>query len=121
MPKLANKAPSSILDKFERKISGQGAVRAGKVITLFISNEEMDNIIKIVQSLEKSSLLIDGASETVKHEIKKQECGFLPCYDGTYGWFIDCSYGFFIDITCSFFIDKCYKWKNNKKVDFFHY
>ena len=31
----------------------------------------MGGIIKIVESLEKSSL-IDGATETVKHEIKKQ-------------------------------------------------
>ena len=31
----------------------------------------MDDIIKIVESLEKSGLLIDGATETVQHEIKK--------------------------------------------------
>ena len=31
----------------------------------------------IVESLKKSGLLIDGASETVKHDIKKQEGGFL--------------------------------------------
>ena len=37
LPKLATKATSSVLDKFERKISGQGAVRAGKGFTLFIS------------------------------------------------------------------------------------
>ena len=30
-------------------------------------------IIEVVESLEKSSLLIDGASKMVKHEIKKQE------------------------------------------------
>ena len=38
----------------------------------------MDDIIKIVESLENSGLLIDGASETVKHEIKKQDGQFLP-------------------------------------------
>ena len=32
----------------------------------------MDDIIKIVESLEKSSLLVDGAIETVKHGIKKE-------------------------------------------------
>ena len=37
----------------------------------------MDDIIKIVESLE-NYLLIDGASETVKYEIKKQQGGFLP-------------------------------------------
>ena len=78
LPKLATKAKTSpAIDKFERKISGRGAVRAGKGFTLFISNEDMDDIIKIVKSLEDSGLLIDGAIETVKHEIKKQEGGFL--------------------------------------------
>ena len=38
----------------------------------------MVDIINIVESLEKSGLLIDGASEIVKHDIKKQESGFLP-------------------------------------------
>ena len=31
----------------------------------------MNDITKIVESLEKSGLLIDSANETVKHEIKK--------------------------------------------------
>ena len=33
--------------------------------------------MKTVEALEKSRLLIDGATETVNHEIKKQESGFL--------------------------------------------
>ena len=37
----------------------------------------MDDTIKVVESLEKSGLLIDGATETVKHEIEKQNGGFL--------------------------------------------
>ena len=41
---------------------------------LFISHEEMDCITKIVESLEK---LINGASETIKHEVKKQEGRFF--------------------------------------------
>ena len=35
------------------------------------------NIIKITKSLEDSGVLIDGVTETVKHKIKKKECGFL--------------------------------------------
>ena len=35
-----------------------------------ISNEEMNDIMKIVQSLEKSGLLIKGVSETIKNEAK---------------------------------------------------
>ena len=42
----------------------------------------MDDITKIVESLEKSSLLINGARKTVKHKIKKQEGGFLPAIMG---------------------------------------
>ena len=36
----------------------------------------MNDIIKIKTSLEDSVVLIDGVSETVKHEIKKQEGEF---------------------------------------------
>ena len=72
--KLATKATSSVL----KKIAGQGSVRAGRRFTLFTSNEDIYDIIKIVESLEKSGLLIDGASETVKHDIKKQKRRFLP-------------------------------------------
>ena len=38
LPKLATKATSSVLDKFEREINGQGAVRAGKGFNLFLLN-----------------------------------------------------------------------------------
>ena len=37
----------------------------------------MDHIIKIVKPLENLGLLTDSVTETVKHEIKKQEGGFL--------------------------------------------
>ena len=37
----------------------------------------MNDIIKIIKSLEDSGVLIDGVTKTVKHEIKKQE-GRLP-------------------------------------------
>ena len=36
-------------------------------------NENMNDIIELIKSLEDSSVLIDGVTETVKHEIKKQE------------------------------------------------
>ena len=65
------------INKFERKINGKGAVRAGKEFTLFISNEDINGAIKIIKSLEDSNEWIDGITETVKHEIKKQEGRFL--------------------------------------------
>ena len=52
-------------------------MRAGKRFPLFTSNEDMNDIIRIIKSLEHSSVLIDGVTETVKHEIKKQEGGLL--------------------------------------------
>ena len=77
LPRLATKATSFVLDKFERKISGEGPVRAGKGFTLFISDEDMDDTIKIAELLEKSGLFIDGATETVKHELRKTKVDFL--------------------------------------------
>ena len=56
---------------------GQGVIRAGKVITFVISNEDMNNVITIVKSLENWGILIDGVMEIVKHEIKTQENVFL--------------------------------------------
>ena len=59
------------------KKSGKGAVRAGRGFTLFISNDDMNDFIKIIKLLEDSGVLTDGVTESVKHEIKKQEGGFL--------------------------------------------
>ena len=61
------------INEFDRKIIGKGAVRAGKRFTLLISNEDMNDFIKIIKSLEDSGVLINGVTETVKDEIKKQE------------------------------------------------
>ena len=47
-------------------------MRAGEGFTLIISNEDMNDISKIIKSLEGSNVLIDGITETVRHEIKKQ-------------------------------------------------
>ena len=62
-PKIATKATSSILGKFEKNIKREGAVRTGKGFTLFISNEDIDDASKTVESQEKSGPLIDGASQ----------------------------------------------------------
>ena len=76
MPGLVSNLSSNAINRFERKIFGKGDVRAGKRFILFISNEDMNDIIKIIKSLEDWGVLIDGFSETVKHEIEKQEGGF---------------------------------------------
>ena len=46
LPGSVNNLISNAINKFERKISGKGAVRAGKGFTLFISNEDMNDIIR---------------------------------------------------------------------------
>ena len=66
-----------LINKFDRKISVKGAITAGKGFNLFISIEDMNDIIKIIRLLEDLGVSIDGVTETVKHEIKKQEGGFL--------------------------------------------
>ena len=77
LPGLVSNIPANAKSKFERKISRKSCVREGKEFTLFISNEDMNDIIKIIKPLEDSNVLIDSIIETVKHEIKKQEGGFL--------------------------------------------
>ena len=54
-----------------KKMFGSG------VTILIISNEEMNDIIKILKSLEESDLLIKGVSKTIKNEEKEQQEGFL--------------------------------------------
>ena len=44
---------------------------------MMLLKEDMNDVIKITKSLEDSGVLIDGVTETVKHEIKKQEGRFL--------------------------------------------
>ena len=53
--------------------------------TLIISNDEMEDIIKIVKLLEDSGLLLKGASETIQNEAKEQRRGFLSVLLGTLG------------------------------------
>ena len=62
---LVSNLTSNAINKFERKISGKGAARAGKRLTFFISNEDM-NDIKIMKLLEDFGVLIDEVTKTVK-------------------------------------------------------
>ena len=58
-----------------KKILGSGNT------TLIISNNEIEDIIKIVKSLEDSGLLLKGVTGTVQNEVK--EGGFLSMLLGT--------------------------------------
>ena len=58
---------------------------SGNNITLIISNDEINDIIKIVKSLEDSGLSLKGVTETVQNEVKEQKGGFLSMLLGTLG------------------------------------
>ena len=47
---------------------------------LIILNEEMNDIMNTVKSLEESSLLIKGISKTIKNDAKEQKNDFSECY-----------------------------------------
>ena len=66
-------------------VSGKCPSHLANRTTLIISNEEMNDIMKIVKSLEESGLLIKGVSETIKNEAKEQKEGFVEMLLGTLG------------------------------------
>ena len=72
LPGLISNLTSSAINTFDRKISGKWVVREGKGFTLFISIKDMNDTIKIIKPLEDSIVLLDGVTETVKNEIKKE-------------------------------------------------
>ena len=53
--------------------------------TLIISNEEINEIMKIVNSLEESGLWIKCVSETINNEAKEQKVGVLGMLLDTLG------------------------------------
>ena len=57
-------AMSAIDGCIKKKMRDSGAT------TLIISNDEMDDILKIVKSLEHSGVLLKGVSETIQLEAK---------------------------------------------------
>ena len=65
------------MELFIKKICGPG------VITLIILNEETNDIMKIVKSLEESGLSIKDVNKTIKNESKEQKGGFLGMLLGT--------------------------------------
>ena len=70
------------MEVLKKKMLGSGTT------TLIISNDEMDDILKIVKSLKNSGLLLKGVSETIQHEAKEQRGGFLSMLLGTLGAFL---------------------------------
>ena len=72
-------AASAADAEIHKKILGSGHNNT----TLIISNDEINDIIKIIKSLEDSGLLLKGVTETVQNEAKEQKGGFLSMLLGT--------------------------------------
>ena len=76
-------AASAADSGIHKKVLGSGSDHNNTI--LIISNDEMDDIIKIVKSLEDSGVLLKGVSETIQNEAKEQRGGFLSMLLGTLG------------------------------------
>ena len=50
------------------------------IATLIILNNEMEDIMKVVTSLEDSNLLFKKVSQTIQNEAKDKKEDFLVCY-----------------------------------------
>ena len=71
-------AMSAINGSIQKKIHGSG-------IKLIIEGEDMKDIIKIIEALENSGILLKGISKTIENETKEQTGGFLSMLLGTLG------------------------------------
>ena len=71
-------AVSAIDSGIQKKIRGDG-------IKLIIEQEDMNDIIKIIEALENSGILLTGVTKTIENETKEQRGGFLSMLLGTLG------------------------------------
>ena len=67
-------AASAIDAGMQKKIHCSGTT------TLIISDEELNDVMKIGQALEDSNILLKGVTKTIKNETKEQKGGFWVCY-----------------------------------------
>ena len=72
-------AMSAIDGSIQKKIHGSGTTK------LMIENEDMNDIMKIIEALENSDILLKGVSKTIENETKEQRGGFLSMLLGTLG------------------------------------
>ena len=71
-------AMSAIDGSIQKKMRGEG-------IKLVIEQEDMNDIIKIIEVLENSGILLKGVTKTNENETKEQRGGFLSMLLGTLG------------------------------------
>ena len=75
---------SAIDGSIPKKIHGSGATK-GVGVKLIIEQKDMNNIIKIIEALENSGILLKGVTKTIENETKEQKGGFLSMLLGTLG------------------------------------
>ena len=65
--------------EFKKKKHGSGCTlsSSSQNTTLIISNEEMNDKMKIIQALEDCNILLKGVTKTIKNETKEHKGGFL--------------------------------------------
>ena len=66
------------MEVYKKKIDGSG-------VKLIIEQEDMNDIIKIIEALENSGILLKGISKTIENETKEERGGFLSMLLGTLG------------------------------------
>ena len=69
---------SALDGSIQKKIHGSG-------IKLFIEEEDMKDIMKIIEALENSGILLKEVSKAIEHETKEQRGGFLSMLLGALG------------------------------------
>ena len=57
----------------------------GSKVKLIIEHKDMNDIMKIIEALENSGILLKGVSKTIENETKEQRGGFLSMLLGTLG------------------------------------
>ena len=72
-------AAAQQMQEYIKKILGSGTT------SLKTSNEEMNDIMKVVQLLEDSNILLKGFTKTIENKTKEQKGGFLSMLLGTLG------------------------------------
>ena len=72
-------AMSAIGGSIQRNIHRSGTTK------LIIENEDMNDIMKIIEALENSGILLKGVTKTIENETREQRGGFLSMLLGTLG------------------------------------
>ena len=75
-------AVSAITGSIQKKIHGSGVKL---IIEQEVGQEDMNDIMKIIEALENSGILLKGVTKTIENETKEQRGGFLSMLLGTLG------------------------------------